>query len=374
MKRRAALLGMLVAALVAAGCQRDVVAPGPTDKEKWDWAAGPFATGGGWEPNCEDSFVECVTTPSLSCTATVTRGGYVQCDLTITGITSSTTISVGQWTFNGGGSQIPGPTGGDQWSGTAVVGGTVSVPVTIDGLLWTPTPSASFTVENRPWSWASTVSGQAGSPGDIDVCMTATDGGLTASSHCTSPGSAGNLFYPSSISNGNGYTAAEVDGGPNDGLWYVSARTVTMELRTQLNKQWRADGPTYAMTGSSTVINACGSTPQRNHQAVNQVCTGINMPAYASFVSHVWSHEGSHLSAALGAAAASGGNLHALLEPLFSTSAAGLQTAAAGEFDDAHDHVFNAAAAIDTGQPIVFKPVWRNRGSGWASDSIPGHQ
>ena len=367
--------GVLVVAAVLASCGegRDVTAP-DEGREKWGWSE-PLATGGGGGTGCEDSFVEC-DPPTMNCSPlTVDFHGEVICTLEVSPIQNALFMS---WSFlSDGGIPVSGPSGTDifSWSGPMVVSGTVRVDVTIVGDPNPQTLTANVIVNRRSgWSWSSVAGGRQGTPGEIDACMTSALSGLTASANCTAT-TTGDLFTPRALqlANGNGYSAAVVAGnGPNGSLWYVEGRTAIMDLRTQVHRDFRSDGPTYAMTGSQTVIAGCnsafGNLNPRNIHTVNTAC--VNTPQFGDYVSCVWSHEGQHLSAAITSARNAANDVYALWEPLASRTEAELQTEARRQYSDANSRVFDDAAVVENSMTPYTRTFWYSEGSGWSSSTF----
>jgi len=168
------------------------------------------------------------------------------------------------------------------------------------------------------------------------------------------------------LSNGNGYTAGQVtDEGPNAGLWYMASATATMQLRTQIRREYRADGVPQSMVGDSAIVNACfgvfGNSNKRTTVEVNTQCQSV--PAFGSFVAFAWNHEAAHMSAALSAAQGSQGNVYLLWEPRMAGSASELHVLADKDYFDAHSAI-SSAANTHTGGSTTFW-FWRFVGGGW---------
>lgn len=236
MKSRLAVGVIGVAAVVSACAPEErMVAPGQT-RLKWGWD-NPLGTGGSF--------------PSLICTpTTVAQGGSVSCAFANGGPLNNPI-----WKFyTETGLTVDGPVGTGGWAGNMAIGGDVVVNWIDPSTMSAGQPLVqTITVQRRNWSWASSVGGQVGTPGEIDSCFGSSFGtvGLTASKNCTET-TAPILFTPAAISNGNGYVAASVpagvSNGPNQGLWYVASVSADMDLRTQWTKKFRADGDALPMT------------------------------------------------------------------------------------------------------------------------------
>jgi hypothetical protein len=310
--------------------------------------------------------------PSLGCTQQVSHGGHAFCNVWVD---PASTWSIAYWQFMGetlGSLYFPADPYSDKtWGGPMVVSGEVTVMIFVDGV--PHVLHSSIEVTRRSWSWANSVGGQQGSPGVIDQCVGDLVGMMSGQS-CTED-LRFELFTPA-VSGGHGM--AQVWGqGPNGEFWYLTNPTITMQLRTQINRRFRADGDTLdvPMTGHSTVVSSCG--PQRrNHYAVNNQCAPVS--DYASFLNYAWNHEWLHTVAALNFAKQPTGDVHALWEPLVHKYDTDLE-------DDAWDLRFNAGTDISaaarcthTGANPTFY-FWRNQGSAWADslvvvdESVPAH-
>ncbi|MBY0491046.1 MAG: hypothetical protein K2R93_14480 [Gemmatimonadaceae bacterium] len=245
----------------------------------------------------------------FECTpAQVPWGGNITCKLTISGhAVGDDTV---YWKFEAAdtisGMQsnvvVEDTTNALTWSGPMVKSGRVSVQVRVNGVQYAK--NASVTVDRRPgWSWSAALGWQPGAPGDIDGCFdpegpNRITAGLTASASCAQTVNADILIPISSrYRRGSGYTLDQVvGGGPNRGLWYVSSFAVGADLRTQLHKKFRADGPTYSLSqvDFGFYVNPCaGSQPSRTHESMN-ACYSTESAEYNRFTSVIWAHEASH--------------------------------------------------------------------------------
>jgi hypothetical protein len=188
----------------------------------------PVDTGGqvcGNPPICPTVLVsgsEPVTVLSLQCTpSTVTRGQSVTC--TAGGVTAG---QVTGWSFSGvsGGQSFPvvGPAGTLSWSGTMVLGGTVTV--TAAGKM----KSGSITVNPRSSGFTATMPTPQQVPNGSMVGNQQLD--TLVSPPTTDEGSMGEAAY------GWGYHAGNSTGsGPNAGIYYVSSFTDQSLLGWEVN-------------------------------------------------------------------------------------------------------------------------------------------
>lgn len=174
-------------------------------------------------------------------------------------------------------------------------------------------------------------------------------------------------------------TTTVSDGGPNHGIIYVINPTATMQLRSQVHRDWRSDGDATGlpMTGHSTVVNACGPQ-QRNHHYVNTVCAVDS--DFSSFVNYIWNHEDLHRAAALSAGTDSDGNLHDLWEPLASKYQSVVDIAISSERVAANTYITEQSQCSHTGTNPPARYFWLNQGSGWGNttgmsgdETKPGH-
>ena len=116
-----------------------------------------------------------------------------------------------------------------------------------------------------------------------------------------------------------------------------------MQLRSQIFKDWRADGSSYPLTG--TTATQCGSS-SASHWHVNVSCY-LN-PHYPYFISALFDHEAIHRSLAFLAAGQPAGDLHALLGELVGENAQQLRGDANIEYQNAHNHIMNVSLSFHT--------------------------
>jgi hypothetical protein len=353
---RQSLTYALVAAFVGlSGCTDNATMLAPTDsRPNWNWHVSP-ATGG--------------FQPILVCSpTTVAFNGTVSCSFANGGPLNSPI-----WRFEAvNGVTVSGPSLSGGWSGPMVISGDVVVDY-VDNNGNPATLRQGITVNRRAWSWVPFVGGRQGTPGEIDSCLSPAWSGLTSSAYCTITTN-GDLFYPrpANLSNGNGYSAATVAGsGPNGGLWYVATTSAIMDLRTQVHRDFRADGPTWVMTGSQTVTTGCAvafpsnPTGPRTIHTVNTTC--VPTPDFTAYVTCVWSHEGQHLRADTAAARTAANDVYALWEPMVAQTSSGLQSTVASAYSLANGRVFNAGAATENTGTQYQRIFWYTTGNGWNS-------
>jgi hypothetical protein len=346
----------LVAVVVAlSGCADNATVVAPRDDRlRWNWDHG-LATGAGQ--------------PVLICSPlTPAFNETVSCSFTDGG-----PLNFPTWRFEGvGGVPVQGPSLTGGWSGPMVISGDVVVSY-VDNYGNPGEVRETVNVNRRSWTWASSVGGRQGTPGEIDSCMASRFFGLTASAYCTDS-TTDDLFdpRPAQVSSGSGYTAASVLGsGINGGLWYVSTTSAHMDLRTQVHQTLRSDGVAWSVASNDTVANGCAAafpsnpTDARNIYTVNNTC--VPTPAFNDNVICLWSHEGQHLSAATTSAQSATNDVYALWEPLAAQSLAGLQFIVAGRYSEANARVLDDAAATEnTGTEHQYK-FWYNSGGGWGT-------
>jgi hypothetical protein len=287
---------------------------------------------------------------TLSCGTLVVRGSPTTCDL----VSSNPTVTTADWKFIAFDvSNLPEKSGGMSWSGTMVVSGTVVATWSHNGNLHTS--SVAITVVPRSWSWDSSLSkGQATGTGN-DGCFQSGHLGLTFGSDCYAPLQRNKLLTPW------GKSAGFVIGqgsGPNAGIFYVQSKSKTMNLRWNVARRWRSDGPVYPLAGNATVSAACAVTVPTatalGHYSVNTKCSFTPMPNYSAFLSAIGTHEGTHLD--LGYNAAMDGTTNDLWrnwEGIVSDVQGEVQSAAEQFAEAANTNIWNAAKAPDLGNPPV---------------------
>lgn len=319
-------------------------------------ASEPLAVSPGWD------WSGSMTVPTLSCSSQVAHLATATCFVSPPG-EEDPTFGISNWSFvsNDNSVVVQSSSSSTSWSGKMVVSGTVKVQGTSLGSQFSQEDHISVT--RRSWSWSGSIGGRRANPGEIDACVGST--GLTSGKDC-SAGVPNELFSPAPS---GGYSISAVnDDGPNDEVRYLTSATVTMQLRSQINKKWRSDGDTLGlpMTGDATVVNACG--PQRrNHHYVNTVCAPDS--DFGAWVNYVWNHEDLHRAEALNQGTTAKGDLHALWEPLVSKYPSTLTDEISDKRQDAKSHINGWALCTHTGtNPPAFQ-FWLNFGSGWTGTS-----
>jgi hypothetical protein len=186
---------------------------------------GPMNGGGGgatWEPPATGGGVPCTQcgpgTPILTCGngSPVTRGVDVRCS-----VSNSGDQRIAGWAFTDGTNSVTAPGGSAEWSGTAVASGIVSADL-VEGT----TLQAQMTVNGRGWTWAThAVSEYRDGTGAPCFSHTPTYNRPNAENlqiGATECGKGGRFIQPDSYAPaGDGFTAATVPSGPNQGMHYV---------------------------------------------------------------------------------------------------------------------------------------------------------
>lgn len=354
LRRRAALL----VALTIVGCQPDLTPTSATLSE-WDWS-GPATVGA-----------------AVVCTPQVGFLGQGGCTLAVD---PSAVVGPVTWRFESddGWSGVVRTVSGQgslDWYGSMAISGTVSATFQPYG-----GPPATLqdhiTVTRRNWSWAGSVGGSQGAPGEIDECFAGPQVvGKMAGSACSS-------VYPTALFShvpSGGYSTHYVDPiGPNANLWYVKNASITMDLRTQVNRRYRADADTLdvPMGGDPAVTAGCGPQRRTHHHVHTSGCAAPK--SFASMVAWVWHHEGLHMSRALYLAGTPQGDLHKMWEALVRPDPPLVDSTAVEQRDLVEVWIADGALCTHTGITPHFD-VWWNVGGGWQAtvlagdESIPAH-
>ena len=99
-----------------------------------------------------------------------------------------------------------------------------------------------------------------------------------------------------------------------------------MQIRTQVSRLFRSDGPTAPLAGDSAIVAAClsayGNLSARSIYAVNTQCH--SHAGLTNFLAFAWAHEGRHMQANLAAARLTANDLRHEMESLVATSEGGL--------------------------------------------------
>jgi len=271
-------------------------------------------------------------------------------------------IVVQRWRFVGDypDAIVTRPTSDWHWAGPVVLGGTVEVDFTMAGI--TNTVRAQIYVFRRDWTWATGIGGRDGLPGEVDDCFQPSanpPAGITVGMSCTDQFFT-QLFTPApqaAISDGSGYSAQSVPGsGPNSGIWYMQGVSATMQLRTQIHKEYRADGPTHPLVGDPVLVNHCttafNNANPRNMHAANTLC--FYYAEFDSAVAVIWDHERRHMTTGLQYANASSGDLYKRWEPLVALSNLELQSKVRQEYQNTAILVANGMLTAHGTQTATF--------------------
>ena len=265
--------------------------------------------------------------PDFSCTPNpVQRGSSVNCTVSGGG------IAVTGWSFEGPSFdtattlQISGP-GVGSWSGTAVMSGVVRAAYSLNGVAQAIPLSLLLTVSSRPWSWNaadwnfSQGTAQACNPGPMVADTAVLVGWNRRKGSC----GAGRVTpYPPENPD-SGYTIAQIQSGPNSGIWYVTGVTYRMETESNLNSSLMSSSSLAFQLVDPADKQACkklgSSVTSVNFFTFNDKCKNINV---TTFLNALWAHEGFGLNNNNGheaqgriAAALPGNNVHALVERVY---------------------------------------------------------
>ena len=336
--------------------------------------------------------------PSLALDCeTVTRGQVATCQIL------DSVDSVSGWKFDG--PVLPGPNEGVQvasestglsWSGVGVISGTVSAIVTVGGVV--DTLVGPLTVVDRTgsaWRWDGGnkwTLRQDGPPLCAYTDFVVPGATRLGVNHRTSgcfefDNVQGITIEPSvrsPVSQDSGFTAASVGGGPNDGLWYVTAVHYYMDRTSEMNPFIRPGGPTDTLTNSTDMrvcrqaLNLGKNDPVVvNFHTYNTICRSFSL---TPMFNAIWAHEGlgtnnpfdplqanGHEARRLIAARDSVNDPYRLAEPLIRASYAELQNRLTLDVGEAEQRISDAA---DVGHTFVGNNylVRGNCGKAWVFD------
>lgn len=190
---------------------------------------------------------------------------------------------------------VTGPTSGLSWSGVGVLRGRISAVVLVNGV--PDTLVGLLVVDDRPWSWAS----QWTLVQDLSQdCGWGTfylgDSVLLGLNSRISSCRAGSIDPPVDAFPDSGFVTDSVRGGPNDGLWYVTAVRYRMERGSSMNPFIRLGGKADTLTASadkSACRRALGLGPKDpvvvNFYTYNAICQALDL---TPMFNGIWSHEG----------------------------------------------------------------------------------
>ncbi|MHB1329846.1 MAG: hypothetical protein ACYC2K_16735 [Gemmatimonadales bacterium] len=347
---------------------------------------------------------------SLYYTITYDPSLALDCGVVIRGQTATCAIldsvdAVSGWRFDG--PVLPGlndsvhvasAATGLTWSGVGVISGKVSAIVTVGGQI--DTVSGSLTVADRTgpaWRWDSgnkwTVR-QDGPP--LCAYSPFVDPGATRlgvnrrTSGCFEFDQDQRVSIEpsvrSSAAQDSGFTAASVAGGPNDGLWYVTAVHYYMDRTSEMNPLIRSGGPTSTLTNSTDqrvcrqALNLGKNAPVVvNFHTYNTVCRSFSL---TPLFSAIWAHEGLGTNDPLNPLQANGhearrriaardpvNDPYRIAEPLIRASYAELLNGVALDVYDAEREI---SAAADADHAFVHSNylVQGNCGKAWVFNTI----
>lgn len=153
---------------------------------------------------------------------------------------------------------------------------------------------------------------------------------------------------------------------------YITSSNVAMQLRTQVHKQYRHDGPEHSVIGNSTVQPACWaaflSVDPRSQWQVNKNCFTATSYDYqfSALVGQAWLHESRHLVRAIQTANSSQGDLYArLAEEVIANDVTSLHSEAGRVFAMVELHILLEAEKTHLEYPgnTTYGPFWRHAGS-----------
>ena len=257
----------------ALGCEPS---PGPAPGPINPFPIPPGEPGGG-SSGGPTSCANCgPNAPIVACTV-VTRGSHARCTVNVGD------LDVQGWSFSdvGSGTNVSGPLGTAEWSGTAVRSGMVSVYAGGN------VAQAGLTVEPRGWRW--------GQPGDWSfvradepVCYNQIPAPGIQMGWNRAPGRCDGTRRvqpdPGVPGLADGFTLATAASGPNAGMHYVANAHFEMNRRWGINPEVLPGGTPRALSGWQA--SKCGF--QRNFYEFN-ACMGVDMGA---FLAAIEAHEG----------------------------------------------------------------------------------
>lgn len=210
--------------------------PPPSPEMPPGEGGGTGGSSGGDEPCYECSYDSSGT---AGCTPSVPRGVTVICEITAARQGESDLV-VHSWTFvdaDGRGTATTDPV--VRWSGTAVVGGTVTVRFDDGG--GPRELVSSFTVTPRGWTWAGNAESAyhdgTGPTWCIDYTPTFSDpNGVNLPTWAANCSTGERMIQPDSYAPaGDGFTVATVAGGPNQGLHYIPSARLYLRRQSTYN-------------------------------------------------------------------------------------------------------------------------------------------
>jgi len=245
---------------------------------------------------------------ALTCTpSNPTRFQTVTCTVTGTGVV------VTKWDFYGAAYDdantvwhVDGPTSPNSWKGAAITSGDVIAKATVNGVTRSKPLTASFSVQRRTgnsWSWGPLnhwkwTKGNIGAPPNcfVGVLLLYYDNFKTLGWSARTSTCDFDVLTPDPVTDSiGGYSVKQVTtGGPNNGLWYVSAITYQMLTWASINSVMTSGSSAKWNLYDQSEINLCStaarkSITQANFYFFNKTCKGVDVDG---LISGVWSHEG----------------------------------------------------------------------------------
>lgn len=322
--------------------------------------------GGGFDPDDQLAEVE------LDCNSPVVRAGTLTCVL----VKNPATATIGNpvWKYLALDASPPDKVGGESWSGPVVLEGTVEVSFHVNGV--PKTLSKLISVTPRSWSWAAPAwqhgrdVGSAPSSWDEEPEYDGTTSGqirrgqLCSAVGCGCATTANPLLYPD-FRIGQGYSVAAVPpGGPNAGIWYVSAASLGIYTKSWTNDGFKSFWPKRSLP-SGAQADACrtamglppGSGVEVNFWTFNGVCEGIDVGA---FHTAMLDHEEDHHGLVTTAAAQPAYDARTAIEALTGASETVLRTDVKTRLGDLSADLYAAANATQpTGNWNASVWLWR---------------
>jgi hypothetical protein len=252
--------------------------PAPTPPPGESPVGGGGGTGGGDQPCYDCTYGGSGT---LGCTASVQRGGTVSCSI-MAAREAESNLVVHSWTFvdaDGNSTQSPDPV--VAWSGTAVVGGTVTVR--FDDGSGEREVVSSFTVTDRGWTWARSAESVFSDGTGVQCSHWSTpdqggSNGINLPLGASSCAVAARSIQPDSYDPaGDGFVAKTVQSGPNQGFHYIESARLNLKRESSYNVRLRPDAPLVPLLQLGYGQRPCG-------QMVNwyqfTICQGVDPEAY----------------------------------------------------------------------------------------------
>ena len=244
---------------------------------------------------------------ALTCTpSNPTRLQNVSCAVKGTGVV------VTKWTFTGPSFdgtviwKVTGPTSGNSWKGAVVMSGDVTAEVTVNGKPRLSPLTAKLSVQRRTgsawdwgpnnhWGYSQVALGSAPCPFLGTMLYSYVESTVVGQSARKNYCDTDALTPSPRTDSTTGYSVKQVPaGGPNAGIWYVSAISYQMSTWSMINPAVTSGSSIAYTLTSQTDIDRCkagaGKTiTKANFYFYNKTCAQVNVDA---FISSVWNHEG----------------------------------------------------------------------------------